>query len=241
MIPTQLLSGSGSNVWTLTISADADNVNIKDELEALYGTITTKKDVVVVIASGVKVGCNNWVFGEPLPALKTGSYPSGSTLKIINLGYLYGGGGIGGDAEGGGGNIGGDAIDLGIPVTIDNTSGYIFGGGGGAGAGNKAPGGGNQGGGGGGGRGRNGGAGGAGGNNGQAGSESAPGEGGAGIGSASGGGRGGDWGAYGNDGGDYGSALGGPGAAPGYAVRKNGKSVTWLGGNNSTQVKGSVA
>jgi hypothetical protein len=38
-----------------------------------------------------------------------------------------------------------------------------------------------------------------------------------------------------------GSSAGGSGGAAGYAVRRNSNSVTWTGGNNSTQVKGSDA
>lgn len=59
------------------------------------------------------------------------------------------------------------------------------------------------------------------------------------------GGRGGDWGQAGVAG-DAGTTTdgtattkpGGAGGAAGKAVAKNGKTLTWLGGNNGTQVKG---
>lgn len=60
------------------------------------------------------------------------------------------------------------------------------------------------------------------------------------------GGNGGDYASPGGTGGNsagggYGTGYGGVGGAAGYAIRLNGKTVTWLGGNNSTQVKGVVA
>lgn len=250
MIPTQLLSGSGSNVWTLTISADADNVNIKDELEALYGTMTTAVDAVVTIATGIKVGSTT----TATAALRTGtSWPSGSKLKIVNYGKIRGKGGAGGGSDTGG-SPGGDALDLGLNVTIDNTTvGNIFGGGGGGGGGNTAQplgGGDSGGGGGGGGQGDDGGSGGTGtdmGENGQAGSESSYGNGGAGHLGVSGnegggGGRGGEWGSVGQYGGTaYLEPTPRPGGAGGKAIDKNGKTITWIAGYNSTQVKGAVS
>jgi hypothetical protein len=35
-------------------------------------------------------------------------------------------------------------------------------------------------------------------------------------------------------------SSGGAGGSAGYAVRTNGNSITWSGGNNSTQVRGTV-
>lgn len=239
MLPTGLLAGSGSNVWTLTISSDTANVNIKDELEALYGTMTTAVDAVVTVNSGVRVYSTT----DGQPAMYTGSgWPSGSKLRLNNYGKIRGRGGEGGGMEAGG-DTGSDALELAINVTIDqSTTGNLFGGGGGGGGGEKAPGAENVPGGGGGGQGDVGGTGGvSSGNSGQNGSASAPGEPGDGINAASGGGRGGYWGTYGSYGGAYGSEGPLPGGAPGYAVRKNGKSITWVAGNNATQVKGSVA
>lgn len=68
-------------------------------------------------------------------ALRTGSFPAGSTLKIVNKGYIRGGGGNGGDGGNGGNNsngqAGGTALYIDFPVSVDNTSGGIYGGGGG--------------------------------------------------------------------------------------------------------------
>lgn len=234
---------------------------------------------------------------DPGVVLKAGfttgvGWTAGSTFKLVIrnnnvIAGLAGGVAVGNNGFGQGGNAkvasftggsngqnGGDAITLHIPITIDNTDGFIFGGGGqGAGGGSTAftdppnaathngPGGG-------GGAGQgyrdtegneppkggyagekdgsgtvaaNGGDGsaggpGAGGNGGSYGLEQ--------------GGRGGDGGGWGQPGADgqaattaanpYTRAPGTAGAA-GRAVRTNGHAVTWLGGNNSTQVKGAVA
>ena len=76
-------------------------------------------------------------------ALRTGTFASGDTVKIVNTGLIIGKGGDGGDgspvasnfpshASGvGPGEAGGRALALQFPVTIDNTGGTIAGGGGG--------------------------------------------------------------------------------------------------------------
>jgi len=159
------------------------------------------------------------------------------------------------------GQDGGDAIDCTIAsITIDNTNGEIFAGAGGGGGGrgfassfsSEADGGG----GGGGGIGTdtgNGGIGGVGtvegktyvcgpvsettGDDGVDGSESAAGAGGSGF-AYNGGSGGADWGDDGNSGG---GTTGGAGGAGGFAVRLNGATITWLGGNDAASVKGDVA
>lgn len=65
-------------------------------------------------------------------ALRTGVFPAGSTLKIVNKGYIRGRGGNGGPYNAAGGP-GGSALYIDMGCTIDNGSGYIFGGGGGGG------------------------------------------------------------------------------------------------------------
>ena len=196
-------------------------------------------------------------------------WPAGSTCSIVNASVMSGLGGDGGDGRdatttllGGGsvGSAGGDALNLSMPTTLDNAAGYLYGGGGGGGGGGAAadynpPGTGSRAAGGGGGRGYSaakgqGGytAGAADGTDGTVGTTSARGTGGAGgvsFGNYGGkGGNGGDWGANGQSG----SAASGPntasaraGGAAGYAIRKNGHSLTITAGNNSTQIKGSVA
>lgn len=67
-------------------------------------------------------------------ALRTGVFPAGSTLTIINNGYIYGLGGTGSSDVTVPGGPGGDAIYLDMPCQIDNSNGYIFAGGGGGGS-----------------------------------------------------------------------------------------------------------
>ncbi len=240
----------------LTISSDTANYNIATALE----NPTSAKNVILTINSGVTV----YSTSASSPALDTGTLPSGSTVKIVNSGTIIGAGGAGGNGgsngapNGGSGGNGGNSINIQLSVTIDNTNGNIFGAGGtggGGGASTYAGGlSGAGGGGGGGGAGTACGAGGTGGTgdpyNGAAGTmgcstSGAGGAGGIGFGGNGGnGGSGGDYGVPGNSGqngtGNAPVGSGGSGGAAGQAVKLNSNSVTWLGGNNGTQVKGVV-
>lgn len=238
----------------LTISADTRDYDVF----ASAGSPTDAVAVFLTINSGVYVGSTS----ASTPGLQTaGSWAPNSALTIINNGYIVGRGGNGGvggsisSVNGGAGGNGGNAINLGINVTIDNGGGSIFGGGGGGGGGGgyfdglaQAAGGG-----GGGGRGYDGGSGGEKGSgnaaNGTAGSKTSAGAGGQGGFNATyqvsgGDGKGGgDWGANGSQGqaaGDFGEVPGGAGGTAGKAINLNGYSVTWLAGNNLTQVKGAA-
>ncbi|MEK7081467.1 MAG: hypothetical protein AAB888_00710, partial [Patescibacteria group bacterium] len=130
------------SVTNLVISSDTANYNIATAL----GNPIAAKGVILTINSGVKVYSNS----TSQPALDTGTLPSGSTVKIVNNGYIVGKGGDGGRGGGvwsGGccwnqsvdparvGEAGGNALELRLPVTIDNTNGNIWSGGGGGGGG----------------------------------------------------------------------------------------------------------
>lgn len=251
---------NGRLVDTFTFSASAAN----QDLFVKAGSPTSAGDFTFVINSGVVI--SSAVAG--LAAITVSAFPAGSTVKLINNGSIYGRGGNGGAGGGGAqtspasglpGGAGGDAISLSFDITIENATGEIFGGGGGGGGGGSGSfvgkggaGSGYGGGGGGGGQGQDGGAAGAGGNNtdsdgaaGVAGSVSAAGTGGNGASSYGGDGRaGGAWatpgtaGQNGNRNGSSWGANGGAAGAAGYAIRKNGFIVTWVSGNNSTNVKG---
>lgn len=248
----QMLLGSGGGPIYLTISA---TTTTSYDVFVSAGSPNYRADVILTINSGVYVG-------RGIDA--SGSWVSGSTLTIINNGYVLGVGGNGGDGgigdytanqDGGAGGNGASAIFLGVNLTIDNTNGYVFGGGGGGGggAGGKAPPFGTGGGGGGGG-GQSyvdafGGLGGAvftagnPGQSGQDGSFSGPGAGGLAGALGGDGGNGGDWGSAGLDGNGPSGSGGNPGlgGTGGKAVELNGYSITWLGGNNASQVKGAVS
>lgn len=66
-------------------------------------------------------------------ALRTGVFPAGSILKIVNKGYIVGKGGDGGANTGGAGGAGNNALFTDMDCEIDNGEGFIFGGGGGGG------------------------------------------------------------------------------------------------------------
>lgn len=242
--------------FVLVYSSSTQNRNVKtdaiaagwDQLRSLYVQVNAG----VIISSAAGAG----------PALQSGAL--GMPWFLANLGSIEGYGGAGaqeGQANAPGGT-GGDAISTQTALTIDNTSGNILGGGGGGGAGQlgatNSDSEGSAGGNGGGGQGNAGGAGtaprneGTGNNSGSAaGTPSGPAAGGtpgppANVSGAVGGngGAGGAWGQPGASGSAATAskwAAASAGGAAGFAVRKNGNTVTFTAGNNGTQVKGSVA
>lgn len=242
----------GPRVTSITLTVD---VNVGYNLYTQAGSPTSPVSVVLIVSSGVKVRA----------ALATGfltgsGWAAGSTILIVNNGYIHGDGGSGGNAGQVGGTLNGangaagyDAIGLSWAVTIDNTNGYILAGAGGGGGGAAyqlglaAAGGGS----GGGGQGTSTGPGNVGGTNagtqGGVGSFNGPGaRGNGGSDSFYGvfggdGGAGGVWATAGAPGQATATNTAGNGGAPGYAIRLNGYSVTWVGGYNSTQVQGAVA
>lgn len=253
MYPAMLLAGAGDSglpLVSFTYSSSADNVNFLTSVEGVHGTLSSPVLALITVNGGVTLGSAS----KTNPAARTGGFPSGSLVKLINNGRIAGRGGDGGNGAqasspaGGDGDDGGTALELDDDIQIDNTSGEIFGGGGGGGGGAAATSAGapNGGGGGGGGQGDNGGDKGvalSSGNDGQNGGTSSAGNGGNGATYGGKGGNGGSWGQGGKDG--KGPSIlggqGGDGGAGGKAVDLNGNTITWIAGNNATQVKGSVS
>lgn len=226
--------------------ASGYNKNLLTVAQAIYGTITAATNATFIVPGGVLIGSTS----VSVASLRTGSWPAGSLLTLINNGTIAGRGGDGDYSPTGGG----DAILLDFALSIDNTYGLIGGGGGGGGQGNHETdfffwG---VGGGGGGGQGHDGGTGGA--AAGPAAADGASGDiGGPGAGggpSASGpngyyGGGGGLGGALGAAGGAASSTTpngyaGSGGSGAGRAVNRAGFALTWIAGNNSTHVKGAI-
>ncbi len=144
-----------SNTINLTIDSDEVQYVIADDPDTeLQAAILADEPVSIIltIETGATVS-SSWPF---FPALRNGTLPRDSSVKIINNGFVLGAGGVGGSGgtalfslsqyrstgngqvsrgDGGDGGKGGDAINTdGTPTTIDNTSGRIYaGGGGGAG------------------------------------------------------------------------------------------------------------
>lgn len=239
----------GPRPLTITIVADTANVNVR----TLAGSPAFRADVTMIIEAGVDVYSTSTSSG----GWRTGTgWVPGSTLLVMNRGNAYGKGGDGGGgasmtADGTNGDDGGPAIEIedsNLAVSIDNSDGLVAGGGGGgAGGGSNSSGG--YGGGGGGGRSRSptsgGSKGGGSANNGDGGNESGPGMGGGGdpglVLAGKRGGKGGDWGSPGKSAEDGFLHNSGGRGDGGKAVKLNGHTVVWLGGFNSTQVKGAVS
>ncbi|MBC7419720.1 MAG: hypothetical protein H7328_03235, partial [Bdellovibrio sp.] len=118
----------------LTIAANTNNYNIF----TAAGSPVAAVAVTVTINSGVVVGSSS----TGSTSMVTGTFPSGSTITIINNGSILGAGGSGSNGGGGGGNggtgsAGGPAFLAQFAVTITN-NGTIGGGGGGGGGGGSA-------------------------------------------------------------------------------------------------------
>lgn len=233
--------GSGFN-QTIQI-AGTGPVNLRWLADAAGYNGAQNATVIFQLAAGVTItGAVNGGI-----AIDTGTWPTGTyaiNLALQISGKAYGGGGNGGNGNAGAATAGGDALYCRAPLTVAvNAGGEIkAGGGGGGGGGRDRVGSGGEfffyGGGGGGGGAPNGlaGAGGAGdGGNGASGSAGTTANGGAG-GAGANGNDGGAGGGFAQSGvtGDPAYQAGGVAGAPGYAVRKNGNTVTVT--NNGTIV-----
>lgn len=217
------------NIQTYTSTGNRTSVNIFTD----FGSPTSAGDFEWTNTGDIESGASGTY------AVTTGAFPVGSTLKIINQGYIRGRGGNGGSAPNNTtanvGSPGQDALNLTMDVTIDNGSGQIWGGGGGGGGSTRNAKG-TFGSGGGGGAGDDAGGGGFGsGDSGAAGTQTTGGAGGQ-VGSSSKGGTGGACGANGGAGttGDNNAA----GGAAGKGVERNGNTPTWLSGNSDPNLKG---
>lgn len=204
-----------------TISSNTTNYNLKsaaiaagwDQVKKLKATITINAGVVVYSTS------------TGTYAFDTGAtFPSGTSLSVINNGTILGKGGGGGSspdypASGGAGGSAGPALRVQYALSMTNNN-RIAGGGGGGGGGGPSAGGCDPWPGGGGGGGIGNGAAGSGGNPGSAGSLTGTGGGGAGVGapSSGGGGPGGSYGSSGSGGGSSYIRGGGSGGAAGGAI-----------------------
>lgn len=225
------LLAPASSTWSSLVVGVAQEYSIRAAFLAAGGPAGIPVTVVVTVPSGFVLA------GGASFALRTGTgWPANSTILLINHGYIEGYGGAGGGVDGG------TAVYVETNgVSIDNTDGYIFGGGGGGATGPTVMSGYYGGGGGGGGQGNPGGARGSPpsavypGEYGTVGTRDARGLGGAGMQIPFG-----IWGADGGDGGQWGlsgtpSGLNSDGQQntnygdAGYAVRLNGRTVTWIG------------
>lgn len=106
-----------------------------------YINTSALKDVSIFNLMGLPTTAAHYIFENQAEisarslsyALRTGVFPPGSSLTIINNGYIYGKGGSGSNSHISPGDAGGDAIYLDMPCRIINSNGYILAGGGGGG------------------------------------------------------------------------------------------------------------
>lgn len=230
-------------VWTQTIAITGTGpVNLYSLATAAGYASDKDANVTFTLASGVTITGNGGSgLGDPgEPGIDIGAWPINQVFIQLALqitGTVRGGGGSGGEGNSGPGAAGGNAIYCRAPISITvNSGGVVQSGGGGGGGGLKSPPPLERFGGGGGGGGRPNGGGGPGGegNNtdghaGNNGTTSGGGTGGTGGGSgATTGGTGGSYATAGNNG----ASGGGLGGAAGYAIRKNGYTVSVT--NNGT-------
>lgn len=130
--------------YDLALLVNEENVDLFRRL----GSPITTQNWTVLIGDGVVIGSRT----RAVQALKTsGAFPSGTTISIVNRGYIIAKGGEGGSAAQltaetgvvwavayGQPEAGGDAIEgpaTGVTVSINNVAGRVWGGGGGGGAG----------------------------------------------------------------------------------------------------------
>ena len=143
--PTAMLLAGGGFAFNYVISADTANFNVRT------AAIAAGWDGIAPLKATVMVNAGVYVYSTSTasPAFDTGTpFPSGSTITLINNGYIYGMGGAG--ATGGrsippspmaetpaAGSSGGPALNAQAAITVVNI-GVIAGGGGGGGGGGGA-------------------------------------------------------------------------------------------------------
>ncbi len=119
-------SGVCSSITRVSINTNTLYFNLANNLS----NPTLPLDVEVTIEPGVYV----WSDDTTKAAFDTGVLPSGSTVTLINKGYIMGKGGDGGGSNNGYiGKTGGNALNINYPIIINNSNGYILAGGGGGG------------------------------------------------------------------------------------------------------------
>jgi hypothetical protein len=132
----RILAGKGLTrnfVFNRIISSNIQNYNLRSDAVAAGWNGITPLAATITVNSGVYV----WSDSTALPGFDTGSiFPVGTTLNIVNNGFIIGKGGTGASATNFGaanaGLPGGPAMSIGYATTIINNS-YIAGGGGGGG------------------------------------------------------------------------------------------------------------
>lgn len=137
IMPTNFYGKANAFVVNVTLSSNTAEYNMKSAAIAAGWNQTDVLDMTVTINSGVSVYANS----TSNVAFVTGStFPTGTSLKLINNGTIVGRGGNGGNGgyantvNGGGGSSGGAGLTASYALRITNNN-IIAGGGGGGGGG----------------------------------------------------------------------------------------------------------
>lgn len=125
-------SGAKGRV-SLSYTFSASTANASLNVTSLSGYSAGKSDITVTVNSGVYL----WATAITAPGLSLTGGTTGDTITLVNNGFIMGKGGNGLVGTGQTTRIeaqnGGSAISTSLPITINNTAGYIGGGGGGGG------------------------------------------------------------------------------------------------------------
>lgn len=121
--------GAAPGVDLVLFTIDEQNVNLRTRYEDNFGTPDASTVAKFVVTSGVIIGSSS----TASDAMDTGTWPAGATITLqTNSGsFVVGAGGGGGDGVDG--DNGGDAINMQYDLTLVNNG--VIGGGGGGGAG----------------------------------------------------------------------------------------------------------
>lgn len=133
--------------WRVAISSTfaASTANASLNVAAIGGYVAGRSDITITVNAGVYL----YSTSTGTPGLTLSGGTSGDTITLVNNGFIMGMGGSGGVGPGSTvGNPGGIGLQLGYPITVNNTNpvAYIGGGGGGGGSGANQGGGGGAGG-----------------------------------------------------------------------------------------------
>lgn len=119
------MSGGWRSAWKNEITYVNTSNRTAASIFELMGSPTQPNTFIFENQATISAGSGGF-------ALRTGEFPAGSILKIVNKGYIRGRGGDGGAFNTAGGS-GGTALHIDYACELDNGEGFIFGGGGGGG------------------------------------------------------------------------------------------------------------
>lgn len=133
----------GGNDRNISIENDSMDLNLRTIHDSLFTAPvggSPGETVTFTVLADVSIGSTS----TSAAALRTGSWPAGVHLVLVNEGRIEGKGGAGGtggegtntgNQDGASGEAGGGALLVEYALTIDNSAGEIWGGGGGGGGG----------------------------------------------------------------------------------------------------------